>query len=435
MFDLCRKSTRAEIRSADEFDAIRRGLIAAGFTAVIRSIEDAASDALGVRKGVFNLSKLLADRRMYATVRDDALLGEIFIKDDSLFIVMPILNRLSAWELRSHTNPSGHEGFLTLLEATVRQRLDGRRVRGMDFNWKEEKLPLSPRSRIVRRGLASKSASQLQTKDAGYSADELMRAKLIASGGNREFLLGLAKIGNKARSSDAASLLDENSLKELLEAGIIRKEYLLVCRQDSRTICSIPDKARLEATIGGELSCTSCGRAFTDELIQDIYALTGEARALLNGSQWMTIWLTSLLVDSGVPIGAIKWNAAAGDDELDIVADIHGLKVFFELKDREFGLGDAYPFSFRVERYGGDVAAVVTMVSVAEEAQKFLEEQRRRANASIWVIEGEDEIPRNIPALVGSLSKLAVQRSVTGGEERFGFDVWPFLSAWMEKYE
>jgi hypothetical protein len=35
--------------------------------------------------------------------------------------------------------------------------------------------------------------------------------------------------------------------------------------------------------------------------------------------------------------------------------DALGPRVFFELKDREFGLGDAYPFAIRVGRYGGDI--------------------------------------------------------------------------------
>ena len=248
---------------------------------------------------------------------------------------------------------------------------------------------------------------------------------LLARKGIRGFLVNLAKVGNKARSADAASLLDEESRNELIGAGLIRKEYLLVCRQDSRTICSIPDRDEFESTIGQKLTCTSCGRLFVDELIQDIYALTPSARSLLEGSHWMTLWVTSLLVNSGVQGERIKWNAAAGDDELDIVAEIHGLKVFFELKDREFGLGDAYPFSFRIERYGGDVGVVVTTESVADEADKFFEEQKRRGNTVVSVVDGEKDIPQKLTSLVASLSKLAVRQSVAGAEERFGFDIWP----------
>lgn len=435
MFDLCRKSTKAEIRSSDEFDCIRNALNASGNVGVIQSMEAALCRTLGIKSGSLTLAGMLADRRMFNRLRPDGLLGEVFVKDTSLFMLIPDVHRLLVWELRRHSSPVQIDEFLSQVEHTIRSQLDGRRVRGMEFNWKDDKSPIGPRARIFRARDSRGNNNKLEMHDAEFSETDLQRSRLFAQGTNREFLLKLAKVGNKARSTDASSLLDGAPLDTLTDAGIIRKEYLLVCKQDSRTICSIPDRTRLEETIGSELRCTGCGRAFTDEIIQDIYAITPDGRTLLNGSHWMTIWVTACLVDAGVPIDKIKWSGSAGDDELDIIADVHGLKVFFELKDREFGLGDAYPFSFRIDRYGGDVGVVITMDVVADEARKFLDEQRQKANAAIETIEGEKKIPGSITTLVASLSKKAVHRAVLGAEDRFGIDVWPFMKEWMTMYE
>ena len=57
----------------------------------------------------------------------------------------------------------------------------------------------------------------------------------------------------------------------------------------------------------------------------------------------MTIWVTELLQKAGIKADWMLWNAASGDDEIDIIVNIFGSHVFFELKDREFGVGDAYP--------------------------------------------------------------------------------------------
>lgn len=434
MFDLCRKSARAEIRSAEEFDSIRKVLNGSGAIGVIKSMEAAMCATLGIAPGSLTMATMLADRRMFNRLRPDGLLGEVFVKGDSLFMLIPDAHRLLAWELRSHSSPTQIDQFLVDVESAVRSQLDGRRVRGMEFTWKDDKSAIGPRARMLRARELRASDNKLETHEANFNNMDLERSKLFAQSANRDFLLKLAKIGNKARSSDASSLLDGMPLDALMDMGIIRKEYLLVCKQDSRTICSIPDRARLEETIGSELRCTGCGRAFTDEIIQDIYAITPDARTLLNGSHWMTIWVSSCLIEAGVPIEKIKWSGVAGDDELDIIADIHGLKVFFELKDREFGLGDAYPFSFRVDRYGGDAGVVITMDAIAEEAQRFLDEQQHKANAFIQTIKGEANIPPRINALVGSLSKMAVQRAVVGAEDRFGIDVWPFLKEWMNRY-
>ena len=435
MFDLIKKETRAEIRGSEEFSIIRRGLQQNGYSPALASMEDALCDALGVNRGRLSLSSMLYDRRMYRGTSDAASLGEFFMHEDSLFLVAPTGGKLIVWELRSHSNPSRIGEFLTSLENTVRGRFDGRRVRGMEFEWRDQSPGARIGGRLFRRPEARTQEGRLNTRASEYNEADVNNSALLARKGIRGFLVNLAKVGNKARSADAASLLDEESRNELIGAGLIRKEYLLVCRQDSRTICSIPDRDEFESTIGQKLTCTSCGRLFVDELIQDIYALTPSARSLLEGSHWMTLWVTSLLVNSGVQGERIKWNAAAGDDELDIVAEIHGLKVFFELKDREFGLGDAYPFSFRIERYGGDVGVVVTTESVADEADKFFEEQKRRGNTVVSVVDGEKDIPQKLTSLVASLSKLAVRQSVAGAEERFGFDIWPILEGWMARYE
>lgn len=71
----------------------------------------------------------------------------------------------------------------------------------------------------------------------------------------------------------------------------------------------------------------------------------------------------------------IGWNAVAGEDEIDIVTDALGSRIFFELKDREFGLGDAYPFAYRLSRYGGSFGVIVTTDKIADEAKRFFQEQ------------------------------------------------------------
>jgi hypothetical protein len=48
--------------------------------------------------------------------------------------------------------------------------------------------------------------------------------------------------------------------------------------------------------------------------------------------------------------------------------------MFFELKDREFGLGDAYPFVTRMQRYGADGGVIVSTERVADEVKGFIAE-------------------------------------------------------------
>ena len=107
----------------------------------------------------------------------------------------------------------------------------------------------------------------------------------------------------------------------------------------------------------------------------------------------MTIWITELLKSAGINSESIKWGATAGDDEIDIIVDIHGAKAFFELKDREFGVGDAYPFLYRVDRYGGSFGVVVSTARIADEVKKiFQERQPGIGSVPIETVEGVESI-------------------------------------------
>jgi hypothetical protein len=137
---------------------------------------------------------------------------------------------------------------------------------------------------------------------------------------------------------------------------------------------------------------------------------------------------------AGVPEASILWNATAGEDEIDIIADLYGSRVFFELKDRDFGLGDAYPFAFRIQRYGGRHGVVVSTGSVAEEVKTLFKERTPGvASAPIHVVEGEDAISRDLPVLIDSLSRSPALRFAAELGDSMGINLLPLISAWMKR--
>ncbi|MDY6966026.1 MAG: hypothetical protein SVM80_08690 [Halobacteriota archaeon] len=160
-------------------------------------------------------------------------------------------------------------------------------------------------------------------------------------------MLKLAQVG-KMVSKDALELAKTDILQHLLSLGLIAEEYLLTCKQDQHTICVVPSKKHLTKEPMAPLLCSVCGRSFPEENLQLIYTITKIGKRLAEGSLWMSIWITELLKESGVGKGSIKWGLEANGEELDIMVEYFDSRLFFELKDREFGLGDAYPFVYRI---------------------------------------------------------------------------------------
>jgi len=426
----------AEIKGQYEIDAIVRQLVYKGYRPLLRSMLKSASELAKLDETI-RVESVAGSPRFRRT---SPIVGDVFFfggDDETVaeraYVLQPMGTRLHAWEVRDHRSAAALSDFTSAVESAARGSLDGRRLRGMEFAWRPSKerilgdayaramfFPNAAAGRLLKK-------TDLKTKAADYSAEELESAQLLTVPEVRTFLVELARFG-KARSVDSG--LKQESTDSLVSRGVVRKEYLVQCRQDSHTICKIADLRELD-TAGSNFTCTVCGRAFKEELLQEIFALTDLGKRLVSGSRWMTIWVTELLVKAGVPREQILWNATAGEDELDIMTDAVGPRVFFELKDRDFGLGDAYPFAIRVARYGGTYGVVVTTDRVADEAKKFFKEERPDMSTAIETIEGYSNFERSIRSLVDKYSRIGVIQLVEDMSEILGFNVVSVIGAWM----
>jgi hypothetical protein len=433
MFIMEGQQADAEIRENAELDGLLGNLTKEGYKPILRSMHGTTCSVAGVDTHAVALDAILRGRGVYRHLPPDerraVLPGDLLFKESRAYILQPISKRIQVWEVRPHSVISELPIFCEAVAIAARTGLDGRRVRGMDFTWKAIKgrsVQSSPfRSRFYRE-------EKLETAAAAYTAEESRAAQMLVSSQTRNFLLRLAQVG-KARSIDTASEVNEGLTKPLLELGLIRREFLVICRLDSHTICALQDREEIDSSRGTSFICTACSRPFKDELVQEIFALTDLGKRLLTGSRWMTIWITDLLITSGIEQDQIAWNPAAGEDELDIMTDALGPRVFFELKDREFGLGDAYPFAYRVTRYGGTFGVVVSMDCVADEAKKFFAEQRPNMGARIETLEGPEIIKSGIVSLVDRVSRTGVTQLMGEFDDAWMFILVPILQAWMEQ--
>jgi len=118
---------------------------------------------------------------------------------------------LVAAEIHHHSVESKLDEFIGIVESAIRVMLDGRRVRGMNFDWKPKKA--LARTRHVRSRFPEE---KLKTKEPSYDEIMLTRVAMLSKAELRDFLINLAKVG-KARSSDAAAISNETITKPLLD--------------------------------------------------------------------------------------------------------------------------------------------------------------------------------------------------------------------------
>jgi hypothetical protein len=96
-------------------------------------------------------------------------------------------------------------------------------------------------------------------------------------------------------------------------------------------------------------------------------------------------------------------------------------------------LGDAYPFVYRVTRYGGRIGIVVTMDKVSTDAKKFFKEetQRREYPVQIEYLEDSEDIQKGITKLIEDMSLSQVRRLTRPFSVSTGFDLWPIVEYWI----
>ena len=263
-------------------------------------------------------------------------------------------------------------------------------------------------------------------------------AEVLANPQVRNLLREVGEAGF-ARETDMLSRRGrkEEEVRSLLEqlkaASLVETQFLLQCRKNSAPLTRLVTKEQLDEGHVASLLCPTCNRSFDKELLTEGYLVSELGRCLLDGSHWMTVWVTLRLIELGVP-DSIMWNLEESGEEVDILADFLGDLWIFELKDREFGPGDAHPFRYRQARYKANAAIIVTTDKVSPEAKRIFTELERTAggNSSAGVplyIEGLDEVTVRLSNLMNETTTKKAIQALQVPSVVTGFDIGAVLRA------
>jgi hypothetical protein len=214
-------------------------------------------------------------------------------------------------------------------------------------------LPPAPESARLAGIIARSQEENIKFDNATLEPAEVSASTSLSQNlASVRFLQDLSQAGFvRGRDLQSRPPKKREELREGLELasnnGLINTELLLECRRSGIPLTRLADHNQLAAPAVSNLTCPSCGSPFAKELTTEGYLLSDLGKRLTTKSHWMTVWLTNLLSSLGVAPKSILWNLSESSEEIDILAEVFGELWVFELKDREFGAGDAYPFNYR----------------------------------------------------------------------------------------
>jgi hypothetical protein len=316
------------------------------------------------------------------------------------------------------------ERFRSMLEAMVSEVCDG----PLEFGWSMAGESGGAIDGLLDRLASDGSSPRFAKPEIDESA--IASAELLSDNFARTQLREVSESGGFVREVDVLSRRGEfkeqleTRLDELVAADLLSQEKIIQCRRTSAPLIRIPAEGTLPDFEGATLRCASCNRPFRDELVSSGYAVTEHGRKMLNSSQWMMVWVTNRLVRAGISLESIVWNLEESGDEIDIVVDALDELWIIELKDREFGPGDAHPFNYRRVRYRANNALIVTTQTVSTDARRVFSElsppPRRSVPVFVEGLECTDEKIRE------ELRKLCARRALEAvrlASPAVGFDL------------
>lgn len=358
--------------------------------------------------------------------------GPQFQEQDRLFLsftsTSEVALRIGLITKNPENAPKRLQGFAMKVESAVANSIGGKKPRTVRFDWQEpsEEHPIAQRLQE-----SDETNSTVTFKSAELNESEVQGSETLADPEIRGILIQLSR----ARIAQADDLWKgrprghrrriEAALDKLETAKLVEVNQLIRCKKANDPLMQLHDTDELKTV--KEFLHPACGEKYGDHELVPAYSISQLGQTLAQASHWMTVWVTKRLVDLGIPEDQIVWTVASGSEEIDIAVSFLGELWIFELKDREFGVGDALPFNYRHRvRYQANEAVVITTEKVSRDARRVLDqmaEGTKRSASAQWA--GMSDAPDNSkPILIEGLQAVgqALKKSFDNAATRAAGD-------------
>jgi hypothetical protein len=281
---------------------------------------------------------------------------------------------------------------------------------------------------LIAEGMTSaEPPSEEQKAAARLLSDKQLRTLAIAVKSSGGLLLG--DVAKQVPAEFRASA--DDLVARLQESKLVDTEIVVICRKTSAQVARAASRELLEQAAGAGIAC-ACGLPLKDERVEEALTITETGRELLDGSRWMSVVVVDELLQIGIPLEAILLEQQAGGDEMDCFADISGELALFELKDKEFSLGNAYSFGAKIGIARPDHPVIVTTEYVGNDAKEHFQRAEMSVRRRPTAFGDEDDQPtivyvEGIENLRQSLRTLTSEVYASDGRKLIG-EALPFAA-------
>jgi len=331
-------------------DAIIEGI--KDYKPLISTVKKAYWEKLGL-KSDRRIAPIYMDQELFETLfpdKDVLMGGEIFVRDDGTFLYLKIPNWeeieigcISAQAVNIDDYWKFCENVLHIIsEVTKKSDLKWDVITAVNQNfWKASKAM----EEVSPTELDFKASVELESKDSHHLLRKIRDV-------NNILLNKLMEVG------------DRESLQKLIQKfeslGLIIKDFVVFCKQHGQQIFRVNSKSAIEEASERGFSCFLCGKAISDERIDELITCSDFGKTLMDRNYWMPVRLISSLQKLGVKPTQYFVDFGEGDEDINLFLVHNNRLMLFEMTDKKFSLKDAFLFSAKNANFDVDTAVVIS---------------------------------------------------------------------------
>lgn len=226
----------------------------------------------------------------------------------------------------------------------------------------------------------------------------------------------------------------ESLMRRLADAGLLRREVVISCRQSGRSLFRLPTPDALPAITASNAICSECGANIADEKIDELVVPTDVAATLLEDGSWLNSRLRTALMQLGVPAEQIVNGPVSVDGEAYMMVRVCHEPFLFVLKDGDVTGAHARHALGKQNETEAPHLIVVATGKIQDEARTRLREHARRRSRSgslveVLLIETVETASAELQQAFERVSMRAVAEELSALDASLGLSAGQLLAA------
>jgi hypothetical protein len=264
---------------------------------------------------------------------------------------------------------------------------------------------------------------------AGITEREMKSARALETTGVRDVAATIRKSGvilakELLRSNPDTAADTVKCVDQLIQAELLHQEYVVICSKSGAHVNRVEHRETIDQMSKLGVLC-SCGKRIADEAIEGLLSTDALLPKMLDKNYWMTVSVVRALLGLGLSPEKILLNPSSVNDDVEILADLDGTLLMFNLKDTEYGIPHALSVTTRISMHKPSIAFLVSTRGISNDVKEHF--KRVKLDAQVVYIPNLGQLEPTLKQVVEGIRMLRVKTWLDTFQSMMNFGLAPLL--------